>query len=185
MLRSISFVIVFLLFAGCGVKNGLIQSEYGNIVRKSSTFDRCTNFGYIAISEDETFGKLFTEYISLDSSCRWNGLARGYFVTLFMDEIKAKSYKQVEKREFKNIEVLTYLVDDYFYVNIINNYTVYEDKLIIDYSGIYSTNLIQSFDATYINNYLNSPRLDVNYFKSLVRYNFFNHYFVVESSSFW
>ena len=46
-----------------------------------------------------------------------------------MDTIKAKSYKLVEKKEFKNLEVLTYLVDEEFYVNIIDKYTVFEDKL--------------------------------------------------------
>ena len=62
-----------------------------------------------------------------------------------MDTIKAKSYKLVEKKEFKNLEVLTYLVDEEFYVNIINKYTVFEDKLMIDYRGIYSTDLIKKY----------------------------------------
>ena len=46
----------------------------------------------------------------------------GYFVSLFMDTIKAKSYKVVEKKEFENIEISTYLVDELYYVNIINKY---------------------------------------------------------------
>ncbi|MCT7470130.1 hypothetical protein N5T90_04530 [Aliarcobacter cryaerophilus] len=77
-----------------------------------------------------------------------------------MDTIKAKSYKLVEKKEFKNLEVLTYLVDEEFYVNIIDKYTVFEDKLMIDYSGIYSTDLIKKYDESYENNYLDKPRLD-------------------------
>ena len=90
-----------------------------------------------------------------------------------MDTIKAKSYKLVEKKEFKNLEVLTYLVDEEFYVNIIDKYTVFEDKLMIDYSGIYSTDLIKKCDESYENIYLDKPRLDVDYFNSLVKFNFF------------
>ncbi len=87
---------------------------------------------------DIKYKKIFTEYINLESSCKWNGVARGYFVSLFMDTIKAKSYKLVEKKEFKNLEVLTYLVDEEFYVNIIDKYTVFEDKTNrFHYSGIY------------------------------------------------
>lgn len=100
-----------------------------------------------------------------------------------MDTIKAKSYKLVEKKEFKNIEVLTYLVDEEFYVNIIDKYTVFEDKLMIDYSGIYSTDLIKKYDESYENNYLDKPRLDVDYFNSLVKFNFFRSYFSKEGSS--
>lgn len=183
MIRSMIFVLLFLFFTGCVARQGLVQSEFGDI-KRSSTFDNCVNFSYIALSEDEQLGKIFTEYISLDSVCKWNGLARGYFVSLFMDEIKAKSYKEVENKEYGNLEVSTYLVDEYYYVNIINSYTIYEDKLIIDYKGELSTKLIQNFDKDYINIYLGSPRLDVNYFKSLVRYNFFNSYFSIDSSSF-
>ena len=90
-----------------------------------------------------------------------------------MDTIKAKSYKVVEKKEFENIEISTYLVDELYYVNIIDKYTVFEDKLMIDYSGVYSTDLIKNHDKSYENIYLNKPRLDTDYFNSLVRFNFF------------
>ena len=97
--------------------------------------------------------------------------------TLFHD------VEHVEKKEFKNLEVLTYLVDEEFYVNIIDKYTVFEDKLMIDYSGIYSTDLIKKYDESYENNYLDKPRLDKDYFNSLVKFNFFRSYFSKEGSS--
>ncbi|XQC05910.1 hypothetical protein ACOAJ8_02000 [Arcobacter cryaerophilus gv. pseudocryaerophilus] len=111
-------------------------------------------------------------------------MARGYFVSLFMDTIKSKSYKVVEKKEFENIEISTYLVDELYYVNIINKYKVFEDKLMIDYSGVYSTDLIRNYDKSYENLYLNKPRLDADYFNSLVRFNFFYSYFSKDSSDF-
>jgi hypothetical protein len=101
-----------------------------------------------------------------------------------MDTIKAKSYKVVEKKEFENIEISTYLVNELYYVNIIDKYTVFEDKLMIDYSGIYSTYLIKNYDSSYENIYINKPRLDTNYFNSLVRFNFFYSYFSKDSSDF-
>ena len=182
MLRFIYICIIFIFLVSCGTKSNLIQSEFEN-EKKQNSYDACANFSYISLSNDIKYKKIFTEYINLDSSCKWNGLARGYFVSLFMDTIKAKSYKLVEKKEFKNLEVLTYLVDEEFYVNIIDKYTVFEDKLMIDYSGIYSTDLIKKYDESYENNYLDKPRLDKDYFNSLVKFNFFRSYFSKEGSS--
>lgn len=152
--------------------------------KKTLTFDNCTNFSYISNSDDNLYGKIFSEYIRLDSSCKWNGLQRGFFVDLFKDTIKAKSLKLVERIENKNLEISTYLVDNIYYVNIINRYTVFEDLLIIDYKGIYSTNLIKEFNKEYKNIYLDKPRLISNYSNSLVRMNFIKGYFSRESERF-
>lgn len=54
----------------------------------------------------------------------------------------------------------------------------------IDYSGVYSTDLIKNHDKSYENLYLNKPRLDTDYFNSLVRFNFFYSYFSKDSSDF-
>lgn len=51
-------------------------------------------------------------------------LSKRLFYISFMDTIKAKSYKLVERLDFSNIEVNTYLVDDMYYVNIVNQYKV-------------------------------------------------------------
>src|SRR5574344_1080889 len=183
MLRFIYICIIFIFLVSCGTKSNLIQSEFEN-EKKQNNYDVCANFSYISLSNDIKYKKIFTEYINLESSCKWNGVARGYFLSLFMDTIKAKSYKLVEKKEFKNLEVLTYLVDELYYVNIIDKYTVFEDKLMIDYSGISSTYLIKNYDSSYENIYINKPRLDTNYFNSLVRFNFFYSYFSKDSSDF-
>mgnify|MGYP003430300574 CR=1 FL=1 len=101
MLRFIYICIIFIFLVSCGTKSNLIQSEFEN-EKKQNSYDACANFSYISLSNDIKYKKIFTEYINLDSSCKWNGVARGYFVSLFMDTIKAKSYKLVEKKEFKN-----------------------------------------------------------------------------------
>ena len=101
-----------------------------------------------------------------------------------MDNIKVKSYKLIERIDFSNIEISTYLVDDTFYVNIVNQYKVFEDIFIIDYKGFYTTNLVKKYDSNYTNIYLQKPRLDTNYSNSLVRMNFINSYFSKERESF-
>ncbi|OCL91992.1 hypothetical protein [Aliarcobacter thereius] len=183
MLRLLIISLFALLFISCTTKSNLMQDEF-TVSKKQNTYDTCANFSFISLSNDEEYGKIFTEYINLDSSCKWNGLARGYFVALFMDTIKANSYKLIEQKEFKNLEVLTYIVDEKYYVNIINSYSVFEDKLMIDYNGIYSTFLIQNYEKDYVNIYLDKDRLNKKYFNSLVKFNFFKSYFSKESSNF-
>ncbi|OCL97235.1 hypothetical protein [Arcobacter porcinus] len=182
MFRLLIISLFSLFFISCATKSDLNKDEF-TILKKQNTYDTCANFSHISLSEDIKYGKIFIEYINLDNSCKWNGLARGYFVSLFMDTIKAKSYKLVEEKEFKNLEVLTYIVDEKYYVNIISFYTVSEDKLMIDYNGIYSTSLIQNYEKDYINIYLEKNRLNKEYFNSLVKFNFFKSYFSKENSS--
>lgn len=184
MFKYLLFMLFSLILSGCIPKTtpSIIEERFSN-QKEISTFDSCTNFSYISQIDDIKYGKLFIEHINLNSDCKWNGLARGYFVLLFMDTIKAKSYKLVERLDFSNIEVNTYLVDETFYVNIINQYKVFEDVFIIDYKGIYTQNIIKKYDNNYINIYLQKPRLDTNYSNSLVRMNFINSYFSKERES--
>ncbi len=178
-------LLIFVLNSCVSSQNLNLDEEIKlNNEKKFFTYDNCTNFSYISNSEDSMYGKIFKEYIRLDSSCKWNGLQRGYFVDLFKDTIKVKSLKLVERIENKNLEISTYLIDEKYYVNIINKFTVFEDLLIIDYKGIYSTRLISGFNKEYKNIYLDKPRLDSNYSNSLVRMNFMKGYFARESESF-
>ncbi|MCG3653963.1 hypothetical protein PJV94_03255 [Aliarcobacter butzleri] len=185
MLKNIFLLATIFILSGCIPKTtpSIIEERFSN-QKEISTFDSCTNFSYISQIDDIKYGKLFIEHINLNSDCKWNGLARGYFISLFMDTIKAKSYKLVERLDFSNIEVNTYLVDDMYYVNIVNQYKVFEDIFIIDYKGFYTTNLIKEYDNNYTNIYLQKPRLDTNYLNSLVRMNFINSYFSKERESF-
>lgn len=178
MFKYLLFLPLIFILSGCAIKStpSILSGNLAN-TKEISTFDSCTNFSYIAQSDDMRYGKIFTEYIKLDANCKWNGMARGFFVTLFMDTIKAKTYKLVERLDFENIEVSTYLVDNTFYVNIVNQYKIYEDILMIDFGGLYTTDLVKKYNPNYVSAYLQNPRLDADYSNSLVRMNFLYSYF--------
>ncbi len=182
MLKILKIVpIIFMLNSCISSKNALINNNLSNF-HKENTFDYCSKFSYIANVDDDKYKKLFIEYINLDSSCRWNGLASGFFISLFKDELKANSFEIVQKFDFKNIEIHTYIIDKKYYVDIVNEYGVFDDRFTIDYSGIYTDEILNKNGN--INKYKNYPRLEFNYNKSLVRFNFINNYFSKDSDSF-
>lgn len=173
--------LIFILNSCFSSKNSIFNNEisYSN---KQNTFDTCSKFSFIANINDVKYKKMFIEQINLDSSCKWNGLASGFFVSLFKDEIKAKSFKLISSNDFKSLSISTYLINDKYYVDIVNEYGVFDDTFIIDYSGIYTDELLKKYGMS--NLYLNNERLDFNYNKSLVRLNFINHYFSRDSEGF-
>ncbi|QEZ88406.1 hypothetical protein [Aliarcobacter cibarius] len=173
--------LIFVLNSCISSKNVSFNNNFSNL-KKQNTYDYCSKFSYIANVEDIKYKKLFIEYINLDQNCKWNGLASGFFISLFKDNLKVKSFEYVEKYDFKNIEILTYIIDDIYYVDFINEFGVFDDKLIIDYSGIYTDEILRKNGK--INNYKDYPRLDFNYDKSLVRFNFINNYFSRDSENF-
>jgi len=173
--------IIFVLNSCFSSKNTILNNEisYSN---KQNTYDYCAKFSYIANIDDIKYNKMFIEYINLDSSCKWNGLVSGFFVSLFKDELKAKSFKLIQRYDFKNVEISTYIIDEIYYVDIIDEFGVFDDTLIIDYSGIYTDELLRKNGK--LNIYKEYPRLDFNYNKSLVRFNFIYNYFSRDSESF-
>jgi hypothetical protein len=173
--------IIFLLNSCISSKNRVLNNEISDF-KKINTYDYCSKFSYIANIEDIKYKNLFIEYINLDSNCKWNGLASGYFISLFKEELKAKSFELVQRFDFKNLEISTYIVDKQFYVDIVNEFGVFDDKFIIDYSGIYTDEILRKNGR--INNYKDYARLDFEYSKSLVRFNFINNYFSRDSESF-
>lgn len=177
MIRQIFFFIFIFFIIACNSTKSLNINNKLELDNKIVTYDSCTNFTYIGNSKTELYGNIFIEYINLNSSCKWNGLSRGFFVDLFKSTLKIESLKLIERKEFKNYEFSTYLINDKYFTNIIYIYTVSEDYFIIDYNGIYTTELINQFDKNYINIYLDKPRFFSNYNNSLVRMNFFNSYF--------
>lgn len=186
MIKQAIFLMFIFLIIGCNSTKNLNLDNKLQLVlnEKNSTFDSCTNFSYIGKSTTKEFGQVFVEYINLNSNCKWNGLSRGFFTDLFKSTLKIDSFKLIERKEFKNYEFSTYLVDEKYFMNIIYIYTVYEDYFIIDYNGIYSDRLIKEFDEAYINLYLNKPRFFTNYKNSLVRMNMLNSYFSKEREYF-
>ena len=176
---KIIFIIALSFFiVGCNYANNFNEKiELITTNQKRSTYDSCTNFSYISNLNDREYGSLFSEYINLDNSCSWNGLARGYFEYLFKTTLKLESFKIIERKDFKNYEFTTYLINNEYYMNLIYKYSSTEDIFIIDYDGKYFTKLIKDFDVNYENIYLNKKRFSSNYSNSLVRINIFNSYF--------
>lgn len=176
--------LAFLIFClnGCNLaKKSQVENVYPLVSgNKMITFDGCTNFSYISNIDNNIDGKLFIEYINLDSSCKWNGLQRGYFEYLFKSTLKIKEMKILERIDYKNYEFTTYLIDDKYYLNLVYNYTVYEDWFIVDYDGKFTENLMKKFNINNKEEYLNKERFFSNYSNSLVKMNFINSYFSKE-----
>ena len=187
-MRKIIYLSLFLLLGGCSsIENNSIDNiQIFKNNKKNFTYDSCTKFSYISQNEEEKYGKLFYEYINLDSNCSWNGMSRGFFDDLFKSTLKIKKIKKIkniERIEYKNYEFSTYIIDDKYYMNLIYSYSVYEDFFIIDYEGKLFDEMIRLYDKNYINKYTNEPRFNSNYSNSLVRMNILNGYFSKQGES--
>jgi hypothetical protein len=178
-------ILVFCLsIYGCNSINSLsINNEVFNGVIKRNTSDSCANASYISNINDKEYGALFSEYISLDSSCSWNSFQRGDFEYLFKSTLKLNSMKVVERIDYDNYEFTTYIIDDKYYVNLIYIYTTFEDLFILDYDGKYYSSQRKRFDKNYTNIYIDKLRFKSDYSKSLVNMNFLNSYFSRERGS--
>ncbi|MFV0561457.1 hypothetical protein [Malaciobacter mytili] len=185
MKNILLFITVLVFFTACtpstinkvSLSSNKIILENKNIIH---TFNECTNFSYYVNEENKEYGKLFIEYIDLNSNCKWNGFQRGFFEELFKSTLKIKSMKIVEQFDYKNFEFTTYLIDEKQYLNLIYNYEVFKDIFILDYSGKLSQEYIQKFDNLYKSKYLNKNRFLKKYNKSLVNMATFNGYFSKE-----
>ena len=187
-MRKIIYLSLFLLLGGCSsIENNSIDNiQIFKNNKKNFTYDSCTKFSYISQNEEEKYGKLFYEYINLDSNCSWNGMSRGFFDDLFKSTLKIKKIKKIkniERIEYKNYEFSTYIIDDKYYMNLIYSYSVYEDFFIIDYEGKLFDEMIRLYDKNYINKYTNEPRFNSNYSNSLVRMNILNGFFSKQGES--
>ena len=184
-MKNIIYLALVLLLCGCSsLENNSIEKieNFGNN-KKIYTHDSCTNFSYISQNQEEKYGKLFYEYINLDSNCSWNGMSRGFFDDLFKSTLKLKNIKALERIDYGNYEFSTYIIDDKYYMNLIYSYSVTEDYFIIDYDGKLFDEMIRKYDKNYVNKFLKEPRFNSNYSNSLVRMNILNGYFSKRSES--
>jgi hypothetical protein len=186
-MRNFFVIFIFCLsINGCtSINNFNDNVEEFNGVSKKFTSDSCTNFSYISNINDNEYGKLFSEYINLDSSCSWNSFQRGNFEYLFKSTLKLKSMKVIERIDYDNYEFTTYIIDDKYYVDLIYKYSTYEDLFILDYDGKYYSSLRKRFDKNYTNINVDKLRFKSDYSKSLVNMNFINSYFSRDRESFY
>ncbi len=181
-MKNILLFAVLVFFTACSstslskvsLSSNEIFLENKNVIH---TFNDCKDFSYYVNENNKKYGKLFIEYIDLNSSCRWNGFQRGFFEELFKSTLKIKSMKVIEQFDFKNFEFTTYLINDKEYLNLIYNYQIFKDIFILDYTGKLSQEYIQKFNSSYKSKYLNKSRFSREYNKSLVNMAYFNAYF--------
>lgn len=183
------FIFVSFFVSGClsfNVNNIKLPSKTLDLKnsKTTATFHPCANFSYTSKINDKNYGKLFIEYINLDSNCSWNGFERGFFEELFKQTLKIKSMKIVEQYDFDNYEFTTYLIDNSSYVNLIYVYAVNRTKFILDYNAKLSLELIKEYKPSYESKYLHKNRFKKDYSMSLVRMANFYSYFSKESNRF-
>lgn len=192
--KSFIFLLTILLFTSCSSSfyNSSKKEELRfNVNHKlfkiplddakfQNRISRCVYNAYTLDENNEYYGKLFLEYISLKPSCTWNGLEKSYFTSLFKRNRAVKSMKTLENFEISNYNFSTYKINDKYYMNIIFIFSHNKTTLIIDYEGKLTRDLLLNLNYDYKNTYLNKQRFSSNYKDSLVLKNMFNRYFYKE-----
>lgn len=136
---------------------------------------------FTLFDKNSKYGTFFVESISLNSDCKWNGLASGYFISEFKSNMKIKSLKLLDRVSKKSVEISTYLADGK-YLNFIYIYGPSDDRMILDTKGELSQLILNQLGLDDKINYLDKPRFELNsYDFSLVENNFLKKYFSRES----
>ncbi len=144
----------------------------------SSSF--CVKESYIINDTNDKFGKIFFEYIDLDTQCKWTGLPRSFFETSFRFELRVDLLEVVESIEVDSYTFRTYKIDNKSFLSVIYIDSMSTNIFLIDYEGKLYTKLLKKFKSEYKNIYLNKKRYEGNYNKSLARKSFIEHYFRYE-----
>lgn len=187
-MKKILFLIaIVFLFASCSVsrQNSVLVNNQQLIFEKPFEVrgaNSCLDDSFATFQEHNKYGKLYMEYLRLNSGCIYNGSIYSFFLELFESELKLRSIKKVEKVEFDNISFFTFKIDDDSYISMIFQYTTFEDLIIVDYEGKLSNELIKGYDASYKSLYLNKQRFKKDFNRSLARMNYFNSYFTRDSN---
>lgn len=193
-----NFFVLFLLFflVGCASKSTVfrlnnttltlgqesektiaVQLQNPNI---RNEFDSCVRSSFIVQDSSYAYGDLFIESIDLYNHCHWNGLASSFFETNFKYALKLDRLEVVENIDLNGFNFKTYKINNDAYVSMIYMYTSGMDRFIVDYYGRVYDTLLKKFKPDYVNSFLSKKRFLGNYNDSLVRKNFFNHYFSEE-----
>ena len=131
----------------------------------------CVHEAFTLNSQD-----IFLEKIRLDANCSWNGLPRGFFVSLFKDKLKLTSLKMIENTPFEKYELSVFKVNGSAYVSLIHHYGVFNDLFIWDFEGSLYEKLRHTLTQKPLRKKL-QPRFKPNYNHALARYNFFHGYY--------
>lgn len=119
---------------------------------------------------------IFFEYIHLDSVCSWNGLARGYFVTLLQKTIKEELELQ-ERFEFGHYEFFTYKTLSNEYIHLIYIWEVNKEVFLVDKKGVLYKNFMNLLNSNYEYSFSDKKIYNLDTEVSLVKQNSLNQYF--------
>lgn len=161
--------------------NNLVSTlKFDNPKQRHYLSTPCVMNSYTIEEKNSNYGKLFFEYIDLDSNCFWTGLASGFFETSLNYELKLDSIEIVESIDINNYTFKTYKVNNESYLSVIYSYYTNTNMFLVDYEGRFYTKLLKEVKPEYISKYLDKKRFAGNYNKSLVRKNIFENYFRYE-----
>jgi len=160
--------------------NLLSKLKFDNPKQRHYLSTPCVINSYTIEEKNSNYGKLFFEYIDLDSNCFWTGLASGFFETSLNYELKLDSIEIVENIDINNYTFKTYKLNNESYLSVIYSYYTNTNMFLVDYQGKFYTKLLKELKPEYISKYLDKKRFAGNYNKSLVRKNIFENYFRYE-----
>lgn len=161
--------------------NNLVSKlKFDNPKQRHYLSTPCVINSYTIEEKNSNYGKLFFEYIDLDSNCFWTGLASGFFETSLNYELKLDSIEVVESIDINNYTFKTYKLNNESYLSVIYSYYTNTNMFLVDYQGKFYTKLLKELKPEYISKYLDKKRFAGNYNKSLVRKNIFENYFRYE-----
>lgn len=198
-IKTLLFTFFILFFAGCSFTNSVYNysKEEKKLIfgkDKAETFFvyltnpfmqyhssyYCVNNSYTLNDLNKDYGRLFVEYISLNSSCNWNGLSSSFFESNLKSQLNLKTLETVEEFDINSYVFKTLKVNDDSYISFIHIYGGDSDKFILDFNGKLYDQLLKKFKSDYKGVYLYKKRFQGNYNDSLVRKNIINRYFKEE-----
>jgi hypothetical protein len=182
MSKFIYLTFIVLIFTSCASPKYNSVSKYIDFAKEKRQFTNasCTSNSYISNVFNKEYGNIFIEKINLNSNCEWNGFQRSFFDNLFKEKNHIKTMIALERMDFNNYELSTYLINDKYIMNLISEFSGNESIFIVDYQGALFNKMIKAFDANYINSYLGKSRFFSNYKSSLVNENIIKNYFSQE-----
>ena len=162
----------------------LLKLLFSAPVQKRYTTTYCVRDSFIINEQNEKYGKLFLEYIDLDSTCRWTGGANSFFETSLRHELNLDTLETVEKYDINNYTFKTYKINESSYLSAIYIYSSFSNIFILDYEGKLYTELLKKLEPTYKNLFINKKRFEKTYDKSLVKKNILERYFTQDKVRF-
>lgn len=102
---------------------------------ETSQSSSCIQSSYCILCSESNYGKLFMEYIRLQSGCDWQSLPHGNFRDLIKSELKIGKMETIEQYDLKNFEISCFQIDDIYKLYTIVIYEGGKYIFFVDYEG--------------------------------------------------